>query len=107
MDGGRASARCSIFARIDYRKWRKLGAPLVVITLGLLVAVLVPGLGVTAGGSSRWIGFGLLRLQPSELMKLALVVFAADLARPADRPDATGQAGHRTGHGVPRSSRPR
>jgi cell division protein FtsW len=41
--------------------------------------VLVPGLGVTAGGSSRWIGFGILRLQPSELMKLALVVFAADV----------------------------
>ena len=68
-----------IFARIDYRTWRKFGIPLVVVTLGLLVAVLVPGLGVTAGGSSRWIGFGLLRLQPSELMKLALVVFAADI----------------------------
>jgi len=68
-----------IFARIDYRTWRKFGIPLVVGTLGLLVAVLVPGLGVTAGGSSRWIGFGLLRLQPSELMKLALVVFAADI----------------------------
>ena len=68
-----------IFARIDYRKWRKLGIPLVVVTIGLLFAVLVPGLGVTAGGSSRWIGFGLLRLQPSELMKLAIVVFAADI----------------------------
>ena len=68
-----------IFARIDYRKWRKLGIPLVVVTVGLLFAVLVPGLGVTAGGSSRWIGFGLLRLQPSELMKLAIVVFAADI----------------------------
>ena len=68
-----------VFARVDYRRWRKLGAPLVVVTLGLLLAVLVPGLGVTAGGSSRWIGFGMLRLQPSELMKLALVLFAADI----------------------------
>ena len=75
-----------VFARIDYRKWRKLGAPLVVVTLGLLLAVLVPGLGVTAGGSSRWIGFGMLRLQPSELMKLALVLFAADIVvRRTDR----------------------
>jgi cell division protein FtsW len=74
------------FARVDYRKWRKLGGPLVVITLGLLLAVLVPGLGVTAGGSSRWIGFGMLRLQPSELMKLALVLFAADIVvRRTDR----------------------
>ena len=75
-----------VFARVDYRKWRKLGAPLVVVTLGLLLAVLVPGLGVTAGGSSRWIGFGMLRLQPSELMKLALVLFAADIVvRRTDR----------------------
>ena len=75
-----------ILARIDYRKWRKFGVPLVAVTLVLLVAVLVPGLGVAAGGSARWIGFGLLRIQPSELMKLALVVFAADIAvRRTDR----------------------
>lgn len=67
------------FSRIDYRKWRKIRVPLLVVTLVLLVAVLTPGLGVTAGGSSRWIGFGQFELQPSELMKLALVVFAADL----------------------------
>ncbi len=65
--------------RIDYRKWRSIRVPLLVGTLLLLVAVLLPGLGVTAGGSSRWIGFGQFRLQPSELMKLALVVFTADL----------------------------
>jgi cell division protein FtsW len=41
--------------------------------------VLVPGLGVHVQGSSRWVGFGQFRLQPSELMKLALTVFAADL----------------------------
>ena len=75
-----------IFARVDYRTWRKFGIPLVIGTLALLVAVLMPGLGVTAGGSSRWIGFGMLRLQPSELMKLALVVFAADVVvRRTDR----------------------
>ena len=68
-----------VFARVDYRTWRKFGVLLVIGTLALLVAVLVPGLGVTAGGSSRWIGIGLLRLQPSELMKLALVVFGADI----------------------------
>ena len=68
-----------LFARMDYRKWRKIRGPLVVVTMGLLVVVLVPHLGVSAGGSSRWIGFGMLQLQPSELMKLALAVFAADL----------------------------
>jgi len=75
-----------IFSRVDYRRWRSIRGPLVVVTIGLLVVVLVPHLGVTAGGSSRWIGFGQLRLQPSELMKLAMAVFAADLlARRADR----------------------
>ncbi len=74
------------FSRIDYRKWRAVRVPLLVGTMGLLVAVLLPGLGVTAGGSSRWIGFGQFRLQPSELMKLALIVFAADLlTRRVDR----------------------
>ncbi len=75
-----------ILARIDYRAWRRWSIPLVIGTVCLLVAVLVPGLGVTAGGSSRWIGFGQLRIQPSELMKLAMVVFAADVVvRRTDR----------------------
>jgi cell division protein FtsW len=83
---GVGTAALLIFARMDYRKWRTIRGPLVIGTMVLLVAVLVPGLGVTAGGSSRWIGFGMLRLQPSELMKLALAVFAADLlTRRADR----------------------
>ncbi len=72
---------CALFlaAKVDYRRWRAVRGPLLVVTLALLVAVLVPHLGVSSGGSSRWIGFGMLQLQPSELMKLALVVFAADL----------------------------
>lgn len=68
-----------VTSRMPYDRWRRLRVPLLVGTFGLLVAVLVPGVGVAAGGSSRWIGIGLLRLQPSELMKLALAVFAADL----------------------------
>jgi cell division protein FtsW len=73
-------------ARMSYEKWRRVRVVLLVGTLLLLTAVLVPGIGVSAGGSARWLGFGQLRLQPSELMKLALAVFAADLlARRADR----------------------
>jgi cell division protein FtsW len=68
-----------LFARVDYRWWRKVRGPLVLVTLALVVVVLVPHLGVSSGGSSRWIGIGMLQLQPSELMKLALAVFAADL----------------------------
>jgi cell division protein FtsW len=64
--------------KVDYRRLRRLSPLLLLVTLALLVVVLVPGLGVHAEGSSRWIGFGQFRLQPSELMKLALALFAAD-----------------------------
>lgn len=65
--------------RLDYKRWRRLRLPLGFLAYGMCVLVLVPGIGVDAGGSSRWIGIGQLRLQPSELMKLAVCVFGADL----------------------------
>jgi cell division protein FtsW len=72
--------------RIDYRKFRRISPLLLLVTFALLAAVLVPGLGIHADGSSRWIGFGQLQLQPSELMKLALTIFAADfIARRLDK----------------------
>jgi cell division protein FtsW len=64
--------------QFDYHKLRRLSPYLLTITLLLLLVVLVPGLGHHAEGSSRWIGFGEARVQPSELMKLALTIFAAD-----------------------------
>ncbi len=71
--------------RIDYRTVRRLSPFLMVGTVGLLFVVLVPGIGVHVEGSSRWVGFGQFRIQPSELMKLALVLFAADfIARRLD-----------------------
>jgi cell division protein FtsW len=76
----------AVCARLDYRIWRRLSVPLVGLALLLLVLVLVPGVGVLVDGSSRWVGTGSFRIQPSELMKLALVVFGADLlARRAGR----------------------
>ncbi len=72
--------------RVDYRRWRRITTPLLLVSLGLLVLVLVPGLGVSVNGASRWLGFGQLRIQPSEMAKLTVVLFAADLlARRGDR----------------------
>ena len=77
--------------RVDYRKLRRFAPLLLLVTFGLLFVVLVPGLGVHAMGSSRWVGFGQFRLQPSELMKLALALFAADfIARRLDEKRPTG-----------------
>ncbi|HLH66560.1 MAG TPA: putative peptidoglycan glycosyltransferase FtsW [Solirubrobacteraceae bacterium] len=50
---------------------------LVVVSLGLLVAVLAPGFGVDVNGSRRWIAAGPLQFQPSEVAKLALVLYVA------------------------------
>ena len=78
-------------ARLRYDRWRRVRVVLLVGTLLMLLAVLVPGVGINAGGSARWIGLGQLRLQPSELMKLALAVFGADLlARRADQVERPG-----------------
>ncbi|HEX5587564.1 MAG TPA: putative lipid II flippase FtsW [Acidimicrobiia bacterium] len=66
--------------RLDYRVLRRLVRPLLIVSAVLLVAVLIPGVGVHVSGSRRWIGAGFLRFQPSELAKLALLLYAADLA---------------------------
>ena len=49
----------------------------VAVAAGLLVLVLIPGLGVEVNGARRWLGAGPLTFQPSEVMKLALVLHAA------------------------------
>ena len=68
-----------VTSRMDYRHWRRLARLLLLVAFGGLVLVLVPHLAVQATGASRWIGFGSFDVQPSEVMKLALAVFGADL----------------------------
>ena len=79
----------AVAARIDYRRWRAVAVPMTVSCFVLLVAVLIPSVGVRAGGASRWLGFGPLRFQPSELSKLALLLFAAAVL--ADRTARRGR----------------
>jgi cell division protein FtsW len=68
-----------VAVRIDYRRWRTLVTPLMIASAALLVVVLVPGVGIYVSGSRRWLGFDAVRFQPSELAKLALLLYAADL----------------------------
>jgi cell division protein FtsW len=63
--------------RVDYHRYRALAVPLVVIVVVLLAAVLVPGVGVRAGGAARWLRAGAVGLQPAELAKLALIIYLA------------------------------
>jgi cell division protein FtsW len=69
----------AVAVRVDYHRWRRFATPAIVVSLGLLLAVMVPGLGISVSGSARWLGFGSWRVQPSELGKLALVLFSADV----------------------------
>ncbi len=64
-------------ARFDYHHWDKnrwLWLAVLIVIIGGLLAVFVPGIGIRSHGSSRWIGHGALRFQPSELAKLATVI---------------------------------
>ena len=80
------AAGLTLAARVDYRRWSKLAIPLLALTVVLLLGVLVPGMGVAVNGSSRWLRAGPLSLQPSELGKLALILFGAVLlSQRADR----------------------
>jgi cell division protein FtsW len=72
-------------SRIDYRLWRRLGTPLLVVATAGLVYVLVHPAAVSAYGSTRWMSLpGGFTVQPAEFAKLALLLFSADvLARKA------------------------
>jgi cell division protein FtsW len=58
---------------------RDLTPALLAVSMLLLLLVLVPGVGVEANGATRWIGAGLFQVQPSELAKVALILYGAHL----------------------------
>lgn len=61
--------------RIPVNFWEKSGPYLLMFGMLLLITVLIPGLGRNINGSSRWLGFGPLTIQPSEFVKLFAVVY--------------------------------
>ena len=62
---------------LPYRKLAKFKYPAIIIAAILLALVFVPGLGITNYGATRWIGFGGVTIQPSEIAKYAFALFAA------------------------------
>jgi cell division protein FtsW len=64
---------------------RALTPILLATSFGLTIAVMLPGIGVTVNGATRWLGAGMFQFQPSEMLKVSLVLYAAQLlaARPS------------------------
>ena len=62
---------------IDFRWLQKLAFVIFGVAVILLIAVFIPGISISKLGATRWIGIGSFSLQPSEIAKFALVIFAA------------------------------
>jgi cell division protein FtsW len=71
------SAATAVFL-VPIRYWQKSAPWLFAACLVLLVLVLIPGIGREVNGARRWLNLGVATVQPSELMKLAVVLYAAD-----------------------------
>jgi cell division protein FtsW len=63
--------------QVDYHVWKKLAVPALIGCLVLMVLVLIPGIGGSGGGASRWLRLPGFSLQPSEMAKIALVIYMA------------------------------
>ena len=66
-----------IMAAVDYRKWKSLGLFGYIASIILCCLVFVPGIGSSSHGSSRWINIGPIQFQPSEIAKIAVILFMA------------------------------
>ena len=57
------------FSMFDYKKLYFFSFIAMIVTILLLIVVLIPGLGFTSGGARRWIDFGIINVQPTEVAK--------------------------------------
>ena len=64
--------------QVPVQTWQKLAPYLFLLGVALLFLVLIPGIGRSVNGSRRWLSLLVINLQPSELMKLFAVIYAAD-----------------------------
>jgi len=65
------------FLGIDYQIYKKYSGLLIIVSIVLLILVFIPGLGHTVKGATRWIHLGLVNIQPSEFVKIAVVIYLA------------------------------
>lgn len=63
--------------KIDYHIYKKYSSIILVISFILMILVLIPGVGVVRGGSRSWFNLGIFALQPSEIFKIAIIIYSA------------------------------
>ncbi len=66
-------------ARVPYHRWRRLAPYILIGACGLMLMPFVPGLGVSVNESRAWVFIGPLGFQPSEFLKLAVLLYCTDL----------------------------
>lgn len=64
-----------ITSKINYKFWRKYSLYIFIISLILTLLVFVPGIGFQHGGASRWVNFGFISFQPSEILKIGFIIY--------------------------------
>ncbi len=75
-----------VLKQVDYHRLQVFAKPLMLGSTLLLGAVFLHGLGASANGATRWLTFGGLQMQPSEVAKFAMVLFVAELLSRSTRP---------------------
>lgn len=64
---------------IPFNKYKYLSYILIIANIVLLILVLIPGFGIKVGGAQSWLDLGVFSMQPSEFVKLSLIIFASDI----------------------------
>jgi cell division protein FtsW len=72
-----AVAAAWVAFQVPVQTWEKIAPWLFVVSLLLLIAVLIPGIGKGVNGARRWIALGIMNFQPSELAKFSILLYAA------------------------------
>lgn len=63
------------FSRFDYKKIVYFALPSIIVSIVLLIAVLIPGIGMVVNGARRWISIGFSSFQPAEVVKAAIIIY--------------------------------
>ncbi|MBI5254301.1 putative lipid II flippase FtsW [Candidatus Falkowbacteria bacterium] len=76
---------CIALSLINYRVWQKISPFFLFISIGLLILVFIPGLGMTLNNAKSWVDIGPIHFQPAEIVKLLFILYLSGwLARQSD-----------------------